>query len=473
VPEYGSYESPNNWWQFSGWSILVSRNTTEPGSPNVGSHVFDDELYVASTAGLYRIESTGTSVFLGTLNSNPAEGVFFADNGVTMAIVLPGDKSYFYDKTNGLVQITDSVFAGYESQEGGVRTVSFLNGYFVFNTFEVFFISSLVSVNDGKNFDALDFTRPFLREKCLRCAPLRGDLLVCGENQIEMYGLVGTADFPFSQIQGATIDKGLEKAGSLIVFDNAFFFFGSGQGERPAVWRGLGQGSVSKISTDFVDSQWDSLDINSITSYAFMLDGRPYIGFTPFDILSNSVGGCFMYDLLTSAQQGRPVWFQIETKYPSGGWFIGGTNEAYSRIFVIGADGAVDYLDKSTNEEEGVAVIQGGRVCRFSGQYLTNLSYPIFIHRLELIAQTGLANDGNLSTKDLDPQVELEYSDDGGNTFHSCGSRSMGLKDEFNKRIVWNRLGRTPNYRVFRFTTETGIPSRFIRIDINADRGSR
>jgi hypothetical protein len=282
-----------------------------------------------------------------------------------------------------------------------------------------------------------------------------------------MYGLVGTAGFPFSQIQGATIDKGLESAGSLIVFDNAFFFFGSGQGERPAVWRGLGQGSVSKISTDFVDSQ-----INSITSYAFMLDGRPYIGFTPFDILSNSVGGCFMYDLLTSAQQGRPVWFQIETKYPSGGWFIGGTNEAYSRIFVIGADGAVDYLDKSTNEEEGTAV-GGPRICKFSGQYLTNLSYPIFINRLELIAETGTANDSLTSDTDTNPEVDLEFSDDGGRTFRSLGTRSLGKKDEFNKRLVWNRLGRTPNYRVFRFTTETGIPSRFIRIDINADRGSR
>ena len=391
-----------------------------------------------------------------------------------MCLVLPGSDSYFYDSTNGLVQITDSVFQGYEAEDGGVRSVAFLKGYFVFNTYTKVFNSSLVSVNSGKNFDALDFTQPFLREKCLRVGAVRGELIAMGESTSEFYAAVGTADFPFSKIIGATIDKGVENGLALITFDNSYFFFGSGYGERPSVWRGVGGGGVQKISTDYIDSVLGSPSYGSATTYAFMLDGRPYIGFYLTNSSNRLIGGTFLYDILTSIQQGRPVWFEIGTgETPGSGWQRGGIIEAYGRIMVLGAQGRIDYLDKTVNyEDNGRGPFSKlDRTCQFSGQYLQAMSKPVYVSRLELIAETGLANDRRITTEDSNPQVQLEYSDDGGRTFTSLGSRSLGLYQEYNARVIWHRLGMCPSHRLFRFKTVNGKPSRFVRIDIDLDQG--
>ncbi len=58
--------------------------------------------------------------------------------------------------------------------------------------------------------------------------------------------------------------------------------------------------------------------------------------------------------------------------------------------------------------------------------------------------ETGVGN-GDVE----DPQIILQYSNDGGHTWSNERWKSMGKIGEYGKRIRWNRLGSSRN-RIFR-----------------------
>ena len=50
-----------------------------------------------------------------------------------------------------------------------------------------------------------------------------------------------------------------------------------------------------------------------------------------------------------------------------------------------------------------------------------------------------------------DPQIRMDYSDDGSANFVSEIPKPMGKVGEFKTRVRWTRLGRIPKSRVLRF----------------------
>jgi hypothetical protein len=48
---------------------------------------------------------------------------------------------------------------------------------------------------------------------------------------------------------------------------------------------------------------------------------------------------------------------------------------------------------------------------------------------------------GLVSGQGVNPQVDLQVSKDGGNTFFSVGFSSIGKIGQYTQRIVWNSLG--------------------------------
>jgi len=445
----------------------------------VGAHVFNDLLYVVrqrsepttviisgspvtvyvNVTYLFSVSSSGVATEVGTFGDSYTRSAIITDNGNVMCIVFPDAESYFYDTTNGLVQITDTVFQGYEAEDGGVRSVCFIDGYFVFNTYEAIFNSSLVTTNDGKNFDALDFVQPFLREKARLVLSVRGELMVFGSDTSKTYSNVGGADFPFQEIPGATIQKGLEDQVNAVEFDNSYFFIGSGLNERLAIWRGIGGGGVSKISTDYIDRQIIQSGFTADLQ-PFMIDGRPFIVYSGAE--------SFAYDVLSSSIKGVPVWIELTEGQDDDSWANLRTVEVYNKIIVDRTD-EVLYLDTSVSGVYGT----GDREFTFSGSYLQNQSEALIVNRLELVMETGIGTDIEVDPTQVNPVVLMEYSDDGANTWKSAGTREIGRQAVYEKRLVWTRLGRAPTSRIFRFTCNTSLPVNFNRVDISVEAGYR
>ena len=65
----------------------------------------------------------------------------------------------------------------------------------------------------------------------------------------------------------------------------------------------------------------------------------------------------------------------------------------------------------------------------------------------QLDVQTAVGLNG--AGQDSDPQVMLEVSNDGGNTWGRPVWRSAGKIGEYTKRLIWNRMGASRD-RVFR-----------------------
>lgn len=450
-----------------------------PGSTPVWEHGIDDivgvhgfdfsgtnlivlEGYDTQDSLLYSLAS-GTPTYIGTFGAS--RGVpSFAHNGVTACFVFPeSNKSFFYDTSSGLVQITDSVFQDYEAQAGGIRSVDEIDGYFIFNTYETFFKGSLVSTNGGKDFDALDFVKPFLKEKCICVKTIKGEVYVFGETQSKPYANVGGADFPFQEIQGGTIEKGTISHQSVVAFDNSFYFIGSGVNETKGVWRGIGGGAVTKVSTDYIDTQLAETGGDALSLQAFSINGRSFVSAVAKSVVYFSVLGVTIpfvvatggaYDILSSQIKDIPVWVDVDYLFYDSIFEFGDTLYSTSYTGVYSVD-----TSKSLGSVE------------FSSQYLQAQSDPMIVNRLELVMEVGIGRNPNQAIEEIDPQVSLSVSDDGGNTWSSLGSQSIGKNGKYNTRLVWPMLGISPVSRMFKFNSTTELPVRFHRIDMEVEKG--
>ena len=65
----------------------------------------------------------------------------------------------------------------------------------------------------------------------------------------------------------------------------------------------------------------------------------------------------------------------------------------------------------------------------------------------------------------------MDFSDDGGMTFSSEFSRSIGKIGEFGHETVWRRQGRVPKFRTIRFTITDPVNANLIRIAATPEKG--
>jgi hypothetical protein len=116
--------------------------------------------------------------------------------------------------------ITDADFPGASSAD-------FLDGYTIFTEPDSgrWFISDLY---DADAFDALDFaTAEGSPDKLVRVFVDHREAIAFGEDATEVYANTGGADFPFSRIEGAFIEKGCIAPASIAKMDNGVFFVGN------------------------------------------------------------------------------------------------------------------------------------------------------------------------------------------------------------------------------------------------------
>jgi hypothetical protein len=79
------------------------------------------------------------------------------------------------------------------------------------------------------------------------------------------------------------------------------------------------------------------------------------------------------------------------------------------------------------------------------------------------------AGVGLVSGQGSDPQVMLQYSKDGGNTWSAERWRSIGKIGEFGQRAVWNRFGTMTDFRARLVVTdpiEAAVISAYADVEV-------
>ena len=397
-----------------------------------GMYVFNGIVFSVNGTSLFQVNRNGSFVNKGTIEGFAR--VSMADNGVTMSIVVPDGKAYFLN-SSVLSEITDAVFVDFQSVDGGITSVSSLDGRFVYtNKFE-FFWTSIAEVNGGRTFDALDFSAAELNpDDILTSIVVKNELYILGTSTTEVFRNIGGVQV-FQRVSNAALDKGLSSKYAVINFDNSFVFLGSAYGESPSIWRGVG-GSAQKISTSAIDnviSDYTDLELSDSFVFKYAEGGNFFACFTISD-------KTFCYDAASSAIKGRPIWHERRSENIQ--YRVNSMVDAYGDIYV-GDDRSnkIGKLNKDTYTEYGDTVKRS-----FSTSYLTNQGTPIFVSYVELKNESGVGLFKE-NSEGVNPTINMKFSDDGGHTYIDSGDRPLGKLGEYGKRQIWNRQGRIATQR--------------------------
>ena len=416
-------------------------------APGRGFHKFHKEQLLFSVNGtnLYSQPSGFTATNRGTIAGTSR--VSMADNGVTLCIIVPDGNGYFYNIAAATLEtISDAAFLSF----GQTTSVTLKDGRFIYTTDDEFFMGSLSTDNNGKDFDALDFEDAEVKsDPIVRGITIKNELYIMGSETIELYQNVAGAAFPFVRIQGATIDKGVTSRFGVIEFDNSFLFLGNGEKESPAIWRG-DSGMANKISTTAIDAaiqKYTADELSSVFAWAYTQDGATFAGFTfPEET--------FVYDATASGLQGRPIWHQRETN--GSRWRVNDVVTVFGDIVVSdNEDGRIGRLSRSTTTEYGAAIHREA-----TGMVLNNDSTSFRVTNVELSVTSGSSE-----VTGVERTVELQYSRNGGRTFTSAGTRVLGRPGSYLIRQIWRRLGRVPYSLMLRFVSDDLGTAEFNRLD--------
>lgn len=373
---------------------------------------------------LYEVFSNGTFTVLGVLNTSNGR-VGMDGNGLQLCVV-DGPYGYiFVFATNTFVPITDPDFPG-------ANTVAFVDGYFCFNHPDTgqWFISQLY---DGTSFDGLDFaTAEGNPDNIVAIAGVRRNVWELGQSTTEVSYNSGNPDFPFDRIQGAFMEYGCAGAGTASTLANTIFWVGSDKDGAFTVWMAeqYAPQRVSTFAIEYMISLYGANIINA-TSFTYQEEGHFfYVLNIPgmpstlvYDVtLKEWHERCYLNTDFGVLERGRPEHHM----FAFGKHLVGdyATGKLYQQ--------SLDFTD-----DDG-GVVKRLRTC----QYIADDLEYIFHERLQIDVESGVGLPALTPVEDNDPQMVMRYSNDGANTWSNELFRSMGKQGEYNKRVLWNRLGK-------------------------------
>lgn len=427
-------------------------------TPLRGVHVMAGIVYFIKDNQLYRLTYTEdtfgvrtyTETLLDSLIISGSDPVIMRDNGVELLIVAPDysdqHNSWIYNSGSGVLsQISDVDF------DGQVNYATYMAGFFVFlkKDSNVFFCSDL---RQGLVYDALDFASAESDPDNLVAAEsLNGVLYLFGETTCEQWYLPGGtgAGFPFVKATSGTIQKGCAAPRSLVEFNGSLIWIGGGKNEKPAIWATSG-GQPTKISTPAIDVLINSGGAEKLAQ-AYQCNwssrGHSFITFTIPDVC------CVQYDSTTG------LWATRESKFDGNiiPWRVAGLVSAYDvQIVSDNLDGRLGIMDDEiyTEYDENIASY-------FVAPAFDNGGKPFTINSVELMMETGTAPIG------ATPEMRISVSSDGGRTFSPDISVEMGETGDYERRLMWDMLGRYDRTFVLRGDIDEPIKKVIVKGEID------
>jgi Phage stabilisation protein len=451
------------------------------------------DFYVVSGNNVYKLTGlTGTPQLLGTVTGTGP--VSIADNGTQIFFACNPDGFIYNETTGAFGKITDPDFAG-------AVTVTYLDGYFVFNqpNSQIIWVSQLL---DGTSINPLDFaSAEGSPDGVVGLISDHRELWVFGTDSVEVWYDSGAADFPLTRIQGAFNEIGCVAAFSIAKLDNGLFWLGTDARGQGIVYRANGYTGV-RVSTHAIEyaiAQYGN--IADAIAYTYQQEGHA------FYVLTFPIGNAtWVYDVSTQVWHERAGFdngdfmrHRSNCRCNFGGNIIVGDFES-GNIYRFDLDVYADNGGIQKWLRSWRALPTGQNNLKRTAHHSLQLDcetgvglnlYPAYDSEnidtesgLDLVAEyvqvqlatqsgstlTTEINDGfeplgqfnvpdldisgyNLVTTSYpaapgyDPQVMLRWSDDGGHTWSNEHWSPIGKIGAYGHRTFWRRLGMTLKLR--------------------------
>lgn len=415
------------------------------------------DAYCVSGTGFYRINTDYTYEYIGEVQGSGP--VTFADNG-TQIFIAANPKGYIYNEvTDAFAEIIDPDFTG-------AGTVTYLDGYFVFNEpdSQKIWITQLL---DGTSVDPLDFaSAEGSPDGVVAINSIHRELWVFGTDTTEVWYDSGATDFPLIPIQGAFNETGCIAPYSVAKLDNSLFWLGNDPRGYGVIYRSNGYAS-QRVSTHAIEYAIQGYtDLSDAVAYTYQQEGHA------FYVISFPTGDAtWVYDVATGAWHERAYLTNGEfTRHRSNcqcnfqsttlvGDFENGN------IYKFDLDVYADNGDDQKWLRSWRALPSGQNNLKRTAQHSLQLEaesgvglnlYPAYESEqlitedgLSLTTQTGeyLITESYPEAPGYNPQAMLRWSDDGGHTWSNEHWASMGKIGEYGFRTFWRRLGMTQKLR--------------------------
>ena len=363
--------------------------------------------------------------------------VSMADNGTQLMIVDDG-KGYIYTfASDTIVEITDPDFPANANQ------VVFNDGYFLVSVpgTKRFYISAL---NNGLSWNALGFASiTSAPDNIIGLISANTDVWMFGEKSIEVWEDTGVdATVPYERREGATQNIGTKNPFTIQKMNGQVYFLGSNNDGYGVVWRTNGY-NLEQISTDVINQKINEVGSSTnATAYTYQEKGHYH-----YVITIPSINITFSFDASTGLWHEKAFWNITSGAYDRhrstyqtfafGKNYIGfnGNNILYE----IDPDHYFDDTD----------LIRRVR----SGSHLHAENKNIRYNKFEIEFERG---QGLTVGQGSEPQIMLNYSNDGGFEFTTEDWVGAGKIGEYDKRARWHELG-TARDRVFQIAVTDPI----------------
>ncbi len=389
--------------------------------------------FVVSGFEVYEVTIAGY-LLLGTINT-PTQRVSIAENGDQVMIVDGQDGWIFTQSTDTFAQITDTDFPTAD-------IVVFLNGAFIVNKSGTaqFNYSSLY---DGFTWGALDFkVVSAILGNIVGMTVERGDLWIWSNRLTAVYDNTGTS-LIYELIDGSVVPTGCEAAFTVARADNSIVWLGVDEQGRGVVWRSDGYNAV-KISTPAIDRRIaESVRRGDSFSWVYHQQGHAF-----YCLSVKGLDTTLIYDFATK------VWHERSFRNNNTNareQHRGACHFVFDNKNLIGdrENGNIYELSLDYHDDDG-------------DELVVERIFPVNGNEKKLMTHSRFELDCDVGTVlgELNPLVELRYSDNNGKIYSDWLPKSMGKQGQYNTRVRWNRLGKGRD-RVYHLRSSANAPIQF------------
>lgn len=438
IPIVGQSYNLENWAVDCQRTLNLYPQTVESGNaPEVSALLPTPGLIskyelTGSVRGLYPIEAGLLAVVGGKLyllNDSTTEIgliagsdiVRFADNRLDVFIVA--DKVYTYNLSQK--KITE-IFGGGLI---GAADVTFLDSRFIVLNPDSDQIQWSGLLNT--EFNALSYaTAEASSDKLVRIFTHNGQIWLIGEKTTEIWHSTGDSDLPFVRVSGAYINCGCSAKNSLAQFGISLIWLSQtdvGQGQI-VMTEGY---QVRRISNHALEQEFASYErIDDAIAYSYQQDGHAF-----YVISFPTANKTWCFDGSTGMWHERS-YYNLESQHER--------HRAQVHSFYNGKHYVGDHSNGIIYEQSLESETDNGRL--IMRERVTPVLNPqgqrLIFDELEVFMQVGQHSN-------REPLLMLDWSDDRGQTWSFDRQESLGKVGEWNKRIIFRRLGQAFN-RVFR-----------------------
>jgi hypothetical protein len=373
--------------------------------------------FVVSGDTLYELESSGTASNRGTLNTG--SGNVTIDENSTQLFVCDGDDGY-------TLTYSSNAFAVVAGDFPSAGTVTFIDGYFVVNSNDTgrYYIST---INDGTAWAALDFaSAESSPDKLLRVLRAAGQLWLFGAKSGEIHTNTGDASFPFQKISGADFSIGIMAPHTAVSLGGSVLWVGANDNGSGIVYKANGF-RPERISTEAIEIMIAAAtDKENMKAFSYQMDGHEY-----YVLTGGGLETSLVFDLTTN------LWHE-RAFLEDDGTFSNHLASCFLFAFdkhLVGsrADGSVYELSLDAYDDNGDEI---ARERIFT--HVSNEGQPVRYNELELGFETGV---GVQSGQGSDPVAQVSFSKDGGRTYGTPVSVSIGAVGEYSTKARIRRIG--------------------------------